>query len=161
LLWILKKNKMPRFEKAIFASGCFWHPEETYSNVKGVVSTQVGYIGGKTKNPTYANVCGGNTGHVEAVEITFDPEVISYEQLLNLFWGIHDPTSKDRQGPDVGSQYNSVIFYTNSKQKAAATKSKAEQQAKRTEKIVTPIRKAPVFWPAEEYHQRYMEKHGN
>jgi len=146
------------FEKTIFAAGCFWQPEETFLKTRGVVSTRVGYIGGRVKNPTYANVCSGKTGHVEAVEVTFNPRKIPYEQLLDIFWKIHNPTTKDRQGLDVGSQYNSVIFYMNEKQKALALASKKEKQKKTEKKIVTEVRKAPKFWPAEEYHQKYMEK---
>src|SRR3989304_8301512 len=106
--------------KATFAAGCFWHPEEIFAKTPGVVSTRVGYIGGKKPRPTYENVCGGNTGHVEATEVTFDPKKISYEKLFDVFWNIHDPTTKDRQDPDVGSQYNSTIFYHNEKQRKAA-----------------------------------------
>lgn len=145
-------------EKATFAAGCFWHPEEVFSKTPGVVSTTVGYIGGKKKNPTYANVCSGTTGHVEATQVEFNPKEISYEDLLNIFWSLHDPTTKDRQGLDVGSQYNSAIFYHNAKQKAIAEKSKKERQKSMKEKIVTMIKKAPKFWKAEEYHQKYEEK---
>ena len=146
-------------EKAIFAAGCFWKPEEVFDKTRGVISTRVGYIGGKTKNPTYYGVCGGNTGHVEATEVTFDLKKTSYKKLLDIFWKIHDPTTKDRQGPDIGSQYNSVIFYMNEKQKKEALRSKEEQQKKTKRKIVTRIRKAPTFYEAEAYHQKYMKKH--
>ena len=145
-------------EKAIFAAGCFWHPEETFDKTKGVISTRVGYIGGKVKNPTYKQVCSLDTGHVEATEVVFNPKEISYEELLKIFWKIHNPTTKNRQGLDVGSQNNSVIFYINEKQKTAAEKSKKEQQKSTSRKIVTQIKKAPKFWPAEEYHQKYLEK---
>ena len=150
------KNKAE--EKAIFAAGCFWHPEEVFSKKPGVISTRVGYIGGKVKNPTYQQVCSLNTGHVEAIEVTFDSKKINYEKLLDIFWDIHDPTTKDRQGIDVGNQYNSVIFYLNEEQKKAAKKSKARRQLVTGRKIVTQIKKAPKFWQAEEYHQKYMEK---
>ena len=145
-------------EKATFAAGCFWHIEEVFEKVPGVIATRVGYIGGKMKNPTYQQVCSLDTGHVEATEVSFDPEKISYEKLLDVFWNIHDPTTKGRQGPDVGSQYNSVIFYHNEEQKQLASKSKEDRQRKMQRKIVTEIKKAPKFWVAEEYHQRYMEK---
>lgn len=146
-------------ETAIFAAGCFWKPEETFSKIPGVASTRVGYIGGKVKNPTYRQVCSLNTGHVEATEIKFNPDKITYKQLLDIFWKIHNPTTKDRQGVDIGSQYNSVIFYLNSSQKREAGASKKQQQKHTEKKIVTKIRKAPKFYPAEEYHQKYMEKH--
>ena len=150
------KNKT---EKAIFGAGCFWHPEEVFSKTQGVISTRVGYIGGRLKNPSYAQVCSLNTDHVEATEVTFDPKKISYEQLLDVFWNIHNPTTKDRQGPDIGSQYNSVIFYSNEEQKNIAEKSKKERQKQTERKIVTKIRKVSKFWQAEEYHQKYMSKH--
>lgn len=146
-------------DNAIFAAGCFWHPEETFSKTKGVISTRVGYIGGKMKNPTYYAVCGGSTGHVEATEVTFDPKITSYKDLLEIFWKIHDPTSRDRQGLDFGKQYNAAIFYMNEKQRKEAMESLKEEKKKTKAKIVTKIRKAPKFWPAEEYHQKYMEKH--
>lgn len=145
-------------EKATFAAGCFWHIEEVFEKSRGVVSTLAGYTGGKMKNPTYANVCSGATGHMEAVEVIFNPAKISYEKLLDVFWNIHDPTTKNRQGLDVGSQYNSAIFYHNEEQKKAAVKSKAERQKQMQRKIVTEIKKATKFWPAEEYHQKYYEK---
>ena len=147
-----------KVEKAVFATGCFWHPEDIFTKNPRVINTRVGYIGGKTKNPSYANVCSGKTGHVEATEITFNPKKISYEKLLDIFWKIHNPTTKDRQGFDIGNQYNSVIFYMNEKQKTGAEKSKRDQQKKTDRKIITEIRKAPEFWQAEEYHQKYIEK---
>lgn len=146
-------------EKAFFAAGCFWHPEEIFSKIPGVVSTRVGYMGGKVKNPTYSKVCSTHTGHVETTEVIFNPKEISYEKLLDIFWNIHNPTTKDRQGFDIGSQYNSMIFYKSSSQKKEALKSKEERQKSMDRKIVTQIKKAPKFWPAEEYHQKYMEKH--
>ena len=154
----MTKLDKTKTEKATFAAGCFWHPEETFSKTPGVVSTRVGYVGGKMKNPTYANVCSGKTGHLEVTEVTFNPKIISYEKLLDVFWNIHDPTTKDRQGADVGSQYNSAIFYHNEAQKRAALRLKAERRKKTERKIVTMVKKALKFWPAEEYHQKYVEK---
>lgn len=147
-----------RKEKATFGAGCFWNIEEAFVKTKGVVETRVGYAGGKVKNPTYGKVCSGKTGHVEAVEVIFDTDKISYEELLNIFWKIHNPTTKDRQGLDIGTQYNSVIFYHNPKQKVLAKSSKKEIQKKSDKKIVTKIKKASNFWYAEEYHQKYIEK---
>jgi len=146
--------------KATFAAGCFWSPEETFRQVTGVTATQVGYIGGTTDNPTYQDVCNGTTGHAEAVDIDFDPERISYEELLDVFWSIHDPTTKDRQGPDVGSQYRSAIFVHGPEQRAAAEAALKARQEMRTDgrTVVTQIVDAPTFWPAEDYHQRFLEK---
>jgi peptide-methionine (S)-S-oxide reductase len=150
-------------DKATFAAGCFWHVEATFRKVNGVISTRVGYTGGRSENPTYEEVCSHNTGHAESVEVQHDPAVVSYDDLLNVFWEMHDPTTLNRQGPDVGSQYRSVIFYHTAKQKAAALASKDKLQATdryRKRKIVTEIVPASVFYPAEEYHQRYLEKRG-
>ncbi|MBI2043971.1 peptide-methionine (S)-S-oxide reductase MsrA [Candidatus Pacearchaeota archaeon] len=147
-------------ETATLALGCFWYPEDVFMKTKGVVKTRVGYIGGKAKEPAYRNVCSGKTGHVEAVEITFDPKAISYKEILGIFWKIHDPTTKDRQGVDIGNQYNSAIFYHNQNQKEMAIKSKSELQKNTEKKILTRIRKAPRFWPAEAYHQQYYQKRG-
>ena len=149
-------------EKATFGAGCFWHVEEAFRHLKGVISTTVGYMGGTLKNPTYEDVCTDKTGHAEVVEIIYDPEKISYEELLNVFWDIHDPTTKNRQGPDVGTQYRSVIFYYTLEQKTTAETSKKnlEQSRKYKKKIVTEITKATTFYPAEEYHQQYLAKHG-
>ena len=146
-------------EIATFAAGCFWHIEEEFDKIPGVIKTRVGYIGGKMKNPTYQNVCSGISGHVEATEVTFNPEKISYEKLFDVFWNIHNPTTKDRQGFDVGKQYNSVIFYYNAMQKKLAEKSKKERQKEIGEKIVTKIKKVSKFWQAEDYHQKYYSKH--
>ena len=148
-------------EKATFGAGCFWHVEEAFRHLKGVTSTIAGYMGGTLKNPTYEDVCTDKTGHAEVVEILYHPEIISYEELLNVFWEIHDPTTKNRQGPDVGTQYRSVIFYHTVEQKAMAEASKKnlEQSRKYKKRIVTEITKAPVFYPAEEYHQQYLAKH--
>ena len=147
-------------EKATFAAGCFWGVEAAFRQIKGVVSTQVGYMGGHMKNPAYEDVCTDETGHAEAVEVTYDPSKVSYERLLRVFWENHDPTQLNRQGPDVGTQYRSAIFYHNEKQKQTAIKSKEEMQKKYKAKIVTEIVKAPTFYKAEEYHQQYLEKRG-
>ncbi len=149
-------------EKATFGAGCFWHVEEVFRHLKGVTSTTVGYMGGTLKNPTYEDVCTDKTGHAEVVEITFHPEKISYEELLNVFWDIHDPTTKNRQGPDVGTQYRSVIFYHTLDQKKIAETSKKslEQSRKYKKKIMTEVTKATTFYPAEDYHQQYLAKHG-
>lgn len=149
-------------EKATFAAGCFWGVEETFRVVPGVVSTTVGYTGGRTKSPTYKQVCTNTTGHAEAIEIVFDPARVSYEKLLEIFWENHDPTTLDRQGPDVGSQYRSAIFFHSEAQKAAALASIAAlTKEKRFPKpIVTEVVPADEFWPAEEYHQKYFMKKG-
>ena len=146
--------------KATFAAGCFWGVEDAFRKVKGVASTAVGYAGGTAENPSYENVCGGKTGHAEAVQIEFDPEIVSYKELLGIFWKIHDPTTLGRQGPDVGEQYRSVIFYHNEDQRKAAEKSKEEleKSGKLSRRIATGIEKAPEFHRAEEYHQQYHEK---
>ena len=149
-------------EKAIFAAGCFWGVEAAFRGVKGVVSTRVGYIGGTTKNPTYEDVCTDRTGHAEAIEVTYDPSKVSCDQLLELFWSIHNPTTRNRQGPDVGSQYRSAIFVNGATQEAAAkaSKDKLQSSGSYSKPIVTEIVPAGEFWQAEEYHQRYLEKHG-
>ncbi len=150
-------------ERAIFAAGCFWHVEDAFSRVKGVISTRVGYTGGHTGGPTYKAVCTDKTGHAESVEIEFDPSMISYDDLLQVFWSIHDPTTPNQQGPDVGSQYRSAVFYLTPEQKEKATASRDEQQRSgryRSRKIVTEITQAGVFYPAEEYHQKYFQKTG-
>jgi len=151
-----------RYERATFAAGCFWGVEAAFAKVPGVVSTQVGYTGGHTEKPTYKDVCTDQTGHAEAVTITYDPAKISYQQLLDVFWSIHDPTTLNRQGPDAGTQYRSAIFYHNQEQQAAAKASKRKlQQSGRFDKpIVTEITPASRFYRAEEYHQHYFEKHG-
>ena len=147
-------------EKATFAAGCFWGVEEVFRKTKGVIDTVVGYTGGKMKNPSYEDVCTDETGHAEAVEVTFDPKKISYEKLLEIFWQNHDPTQLNRQGPDIGSQYRSAIFYNNENQKNAAINSKKmlEKSGKYSKPIVTAILPAADFYKAEEYHQRYLEK---
>lgn len=149
-------------ETAAFAAGCFWGVEAAFRRVKGVISTTAGYSGGTTKNPTYEQVCTDTTGHAETVRIEYDPNQISYDQLLEVFWRIHDPTQLNRQGLDVGRQYRSVIFYYNAEQEAAAraSKERLEASGKFGRPIVTEIVPAAEFYPAEDYHQRYYEKHG-
>jgi peptide-methionine (S)-S-oxide reductase len=147
-------------EKATFAAGCFWGVEAAFRQLKGVLATTVGYSGGHTKSPTYEEVCSDRTGHAEVVLVEYNPFVISYEQLLNLFWEIHDPTQLNRQGPDVGSQYRSVIFYHTPEQMAAALVSKEKAQKKQKKPIVTEVRAAEGFYRAEDYHQQYLEKRG-
>ncbi len=150
-------------QKATFGAGCFWHVEEAFRHVKGVVRTIVGYSGGTMKDPTYRDVCSGRTHHAEAVQVEFDPSEVSYDELLEAFWREHDPTTLNRQGPDVGEQYRSVIFYHDDAQKATATASKERLQNTdrfKNRKIVTEIMPAQEFYPAEEYHQRYLEKRG-
>ena len=145
--------------KAIFAAGCFWCIQEIYEAMSGVIKTTVGYIGGHTPSPTYEEVCTGNTNHAEAIEIEFDETIISFEKLLNTFWEIHDPTTLNRQGPDIGTQYRSVIFYTNEEQKKISENSIHILNKEKFEgKIVTEITKATTFFPAEEYHQHYNRK---
>ena len=149
-------------EKATFGAGCFWGVEAAFRTVKGVVSTQVGYSGGRTPAPTYEQVCSGRTGHTEAVEVTYDPTQVSYDDLLRVFWENHDPTTPNRQGPDVGEQYRSAIFFHSPEQEAAAKASVASlEAAKRFRRpIVTEIVPAGPFYRAEEYHQQYLEKRG-
>ena len=149
-----------KLETATFGAGCFWWVEESFRKLKGVISTEVGYSGGKTKNPSYEEVCSGETGHAESARIKFDPSIISYEKLLDVFWRIHDPTTLNRQGPDLGKQYRSVIFYHNKEQKETAEKSKANLE-KKGMKIVTEIVPATDFYKAEEYHQKYLLKKGS
>ena len=153
-------EKEIKMEKAIFAAGCFWGVESIFQQIDGVVNTTVGYVGGSTENPTYQKVCRKNTGHAEAVEILFDPSKVSYETLLGIFWRLHDPTTKNRQGPDIGSQYRSAIFYFSPEQKAAAKKSRVAAQGKWKKPIVTEIVPAATFYPAESYHQDYFAKKG-
>ncbi len=144
--------------KATFGAGCFWGVEASFQKIKGALSTTVGYMGGKTKNPTYEQVCTDKTGHAEVVQITYDPSVVSYEKLLDVFWDIHDPTQKNRQGPDVGTQYRSVIFYHSEEQKKIAEDLKQKQTNRYKKEIVTEIIPAKEFYPAEDYHQKYLEK---
>jgi len=148
--------------KATFGAGCFWHVEDLLNKTKGVKSTAVGYIGGQLPNPTYEEVCTDKTGHAEAVEVDYDPDEISFKELLDIFWSNHNPTTLNRQGPDVGIQYRSVIFYHDEKQKEIAQNSKhlLEKSGKFDNPIVTEIVPAPIFYKAEEYHQKYFKKHG-
>lgn len=157
------KSKLENnFAVATFAAGCFWGVEELFRHEKGVKGTVVGYAGGHLLNPTYEEVCSDSTGHAEAVQITYDPEKISYKKLLKIFWENHDPTTPNRQGADVGSQYRSIIFYHNEAQKEVAIKSKKEliTSGKYRNPVVTEIIPATDFYPAEEYHQQYFEKTG-
>lgn len=149
-------------QKATFGAGCFWGVEVAFRNTPGVVDAIVGYEGGRTENPTYRDVCSHTTGHAEVVEVTYDPAEVSYDQLLEVFWNEHDPTQLNRQGPDIGDQYRSVIFYHTPEQEAAARASKERLQAsgKYHRPIVTVIEPARTFYRAEEYHQRYLQKHG-
>lgn len=163
LITLIGGLAMAETQKATFAAGCFWGVESAFRTVDGVVDTQVGYIGGTTDDPTYKEVCRGRTGHAEGLEITFDPAVISYKELVELFWRVHDPTQVNRQGPDIGTQYRSAIFYHSEEQKAVAEASKAALDAakKFRRPIATEIVPAGTFWRAEEYHQRYFEKSGH
>jgi len=153
--------KLAKTEKAVFAAGCFWGVEDIFSKVPGVKGTRAGYTGGHTANPGYEQVCSDRTGHAEAVEIEFDPSKVSYEKLLELFWKLHDPTQENRQGPDVGSQYRSAVFYHNEKQRELAEKSKKalEKSGKFGKPIMTQIVAAKEFFEAEDYHQKYVQKH--
>jgi peptide-methionine (S)-S-oxide reductase len=151
-----------KLEKATFGAGCFWHVEDAFMGVPGVVETSVGFMGGKTESPTYKEVCTDRTGHAEVVELTYDPSKVSYDDLLNQFWNIHDPTTQNRQGPDVGSQYRSAIFYYSKEQEAAAraSKERLEKSGRFRRPVVTEIVPATTFWRAEEYHQKYFQKTG-
>lgn len=148
--------------QATFGAGCFWGVEAAFRQVVGVLTTTVGFMGGTVDNPTYRQVCSDTTGHAEVVHVEYDPEKVSYQELLEVFWQTHDPTTVDRQGPDHGSQYRSVIFYYTPQQKeeAMTSKARAEKSDKFKRRIVTLIEPAGKFYPAEEYHQRYYEKHG-
>ena len=149
-------------EKATFAAGCFWGIETAYRKLEGVLDVAVGYEGGSTENPSYQDVCTGQTGHAEVVEVDYDPEKVSYDELLDVFWKIHDPTTLNRQGPDIGTQYRSAIFFHSEDQKKKAELSKSSKQSAGTypEEIVTDITPHQTFHRAEEYHQRYFEKQG-
>ena len=148
--------------KATFGAGCFWGVEDAFRKLEGVIETTVGYAGGDFDNPSYQDVCSGVTGHAEVVEVVYNPEIVSYTDLLNLFWKIHNPTTLNRQGPDIGAQYRSVIFYHNPEQEKLARESKEEidDSGRYSGKIVTEIKPVPTFWQAEEYHQQYIEKTG-
>jgi len=152
--------KKENYEIATFAAGCFWGVEAAFRQIKGVKSTRVGYTGGNMENPAYDDVCTDETGHAEAVEVTFDPKKVPYEKLLEVFWSNHNPTQGNRQGPDIGTQYRSAVFYHNTNQKELAEKSLIEQQKKYDKKITTEIKPAEKFYEAEDYHQQYLEKKG-
>ena len=149
-------------ETALFAAGCFWGVEEAFRTVEGVIETAVGYSGGTVENPTYKDVCSGRTGHAEVVQVVFDPSKVSYEDVLRIFWSVHDPTQLNRQGPDVGSQYRSAIFYHTPQQEAAARDARQQLGASGSfsKPVVTEITPAAEFWRAEDYHQKYVQKRG-
>ena len=149
-------------EKATFGAGCFWGVEETFRKIKGVKDTAVGYTGGALKDPTYKDVCTNESGHAEVVQVIFDPAEVSYDELLDVFWSNHNPTTLNRQGPDWGTQYRSAIFFHSPEQeaKARASKENLEKSGRYNRPIVTQIVPEAVFYRAEEYHQRYLEKHG-
>lgn len=151
---------MSATQTATFAAGCFWGVEAAFRQIPGVVDAVSGYTGGTSEHPSYRDVCGHRTGHAEAVRVTFDPDRVSYEQLLDAFWRLHDPTQLNRQGPDVGDQYRSAVFTHGPDQMREAVASRDAEQKRYARPIVTQILDAPRFWPAEEYHQRYVEKNG-
>jgi peptide-methionine (S)-S-oxide reductase len=151
---------MDTLEKATFGAGCFWGVEAAFRRLPGVKSTQVGYAGGSLEHPTYEDVCTDTTGHAEVVEVTFDPQAVRYRDLLDVFWSNHNPTTLNRQGPDVGTQYRSVIFFHSPEQEAEARASRDEAQKSLSRPIVTEIIPAGPFWRAEDYHQQYLEKRG-
>ncbi len=152
------EKSQTEYETATFAAGCFWSVQETYRKTPGVISTAAGYIGGRVNEPSYQQVCTGRTGHAEAVQIVYDPVKVSYEKLLNIFFSSHDPTTLNRQGPDVGTQYRSAVFYHNENQQQLATA--AKQKLSENKNVVTQIAPALTFYPAEEYHQFYLQKKG-
>lgn len=147
---------------ATFGAGCFWGVEAAFRRIEGVTATMVGYAGGETDQPSYPDVCTGRTGHAEVVQVEFDPAQVTYEALLDVFWAVHDPTQRNRQGPDVGTQYRSVVFFHDAAQEAAVRASLDKEQAsgRHAGPIVTQVAPAPTFWPAEEYHQQYLAKRG-
>ena len=157
-----QKGEHEKMQKAIFGAGCFWGVEETFRHIPGVTAATVGYSGGTKKDPSYQDVCSGKTGHTEVVEVEYDPSKVSYEKLLDVFFANHDPTTPNRQGPDVGYQYRSVIFYTTPEQEAAAhlAKENANKSGRFSRAVVTAIEPAKEFYKAEEYHQHYLEKNG-
>ena len=148
-----------KLEKATFAAGCFWGVQAAFDKIKGVVKTTVGYTGGHFNNPSYEDVCSDKTGHAEAILVEYNPKIVSYDKLLEIFWKIHDPTQVNRQGPDVGEQYRSAIFYYDDKQKLTAKKSLEKESKRYNKKIATEITKASKFYPAEGYHQKYYLRH--
>jgi peptide-methionine (S)-S-oxide reductase len=147
-------------ERATFAAGCFWGVEASFREIEGVLKTTVGYTGGTAANPSYEQVCSGTTGHAEAVEVWFDPSIVGYGDLVKAFWAVHDPTTRNRQGWDFGSQYRSAIFFHDAKQEQDAVASRDDHQQTVSKEIVTQIVPATEFYDAEDYHQRYFEKHG-
>ena len=157
-----RKSESTMKELATFGAGCFWGVQAAFDELDGVLETRAGYLGGHLQNPTYEQVCQGNSGHAEVVQVTFDPQCISYEQLLERFWQLHDPTQKNRQGPDVGSQYRSAIFTHSAAQQKMAEASRAalEASGQYSRPIVTEITPATTFYPAEDYHQHYLKKKG-
>lgn len=158
----MSENKIKTLQLATFAAGCFWGVEESFRKIKGVKSTTVGYTGGRWENPTYNDVCADLTGHAEAIQLQYDPQEVSYEDLLEVFWSIHNPTTKNRQGFDYGFQYRSVIFYHTPEQELSARRSieELEKSGRFRNRIVTEIEPAATFYKAEEYHQKYYEKKG-
>ena len=158
----MQQHSRSSVEKATFGAGCFWGVEANFREVEGVIDATSGYLGGTLRNPTYKDVCRGNTGHAEVVQVTYDPARVSYEKLLEVFWNMHDPTTPNRQGPDVGAQYRSAIFFHSPQQEAVARASKAKLEVSHRfhRPIVTEVTPASEFYPAEEYHQRYLEKNG-
>jgi peptide-methionine (S)-S-oxide reductase len=163
MILMTDQHAVNQVEKATFGAGCFWHVEQAFQRVRGVVATSVGYMGGTLADPAYEDVCTDRTGHAEVVEVTFDPTYVTYKDLLEIFWNIHDPTTLNRQGPDGGTQYRSVIFYHSPEQKTAAeaSKKRLEQSFRLGRKIVTEITPASTFYRAEDYHQQYLDKHGH
>ena len=147
-------------EKATFAAGCFWGVEAEFRQLPGVLGTRVGYIGGRTQSPSYEDVCSHTTGHAEAVEVEFDPQQVSYEDLTRKFFELHDPTQLNRQGPDVGDQYRSAVYVHSPEQREVAERVKVAEQPRHSKPVVTEVTDAATFWPAEDYHQRYLEKRG-
>jgi peptide-methionine (S)-S-oxide reductase len=147
-------------KKATFGAGCFWGVEAAFRQIEGVTRTRAGYSGGTLENPTYEDVCSHTTGHAEVVEVTYDPERVSYDELLEVFWHKHDPTQLNRQGWDIGDNYRSAIFFHDDEQHEAAMQSKAREQANWSKPIVTQVEPAQSFWEAEDYHQQYLEKRG-
>ena len=147
-------------KRATFGAGCFWGVEAAFRELEGVTGTRVGYTGGRTENPTYEDVCSHTTGHAEVVEVTYDDEQLSYDDLLKVFWNKHDPTQLNRQGWDIGDQYRSVVFFHDEEQQEAAVRSKAEEQAHYSQPVVTQVEPAQTFYEAEDYHQQYLEKRG-
>ena len=159
---MMSENKTKTLQLATFAAGCFWGVEESFGKIKGVKSTMVGYTGGRHTNPTYKDVCTDLTGHAEAIQLQYDPQEVTYEDLLKVFWSTHNPTTKNRQGPDVGSQYRSVIFYHTPQQELSARRSieELEKSGRFSSRIVTEIVPASTFYKAEQFHQKYYQKRG-